>query len=153
MAEKQKKRFVCFFGFTLFFSAFFNLFLFTQKKRFFRKKDNYETRCTQDLFLSTFVPGDSKPLAQGQSRMTTTALLTPMSDAMIGIRCVRATYCFQTFLSADATKWLPGSPAKRVCSACAGSNPAVCVFALGFPVVLTVQKWRCRVSIPVPLAC
>ena len=28
---------------------------------------------------------------------------------------------------ADVPKWLRGSPAKRVCSACAGSNPAVCV--------------------------
>ena len=28
----------------------------------------------------------------------------------------------------DVPKWLRGSPAKRVCSACAGSNPAVCVF-------------------------
>ena len=31
-------------------------------------------------------------------------------------------------LRADVPKWLRGSPAKRVCSACAGSNPAVCVF-------------------------
>ena len=30
--------------------------------------------------------------------------------------------------TADVPKWLRGSPAKRVCSACAGSNPAVCGF-------------------------
>ena len=36
-------------------------------------------------------------------------------------------------VQADVPKWLRGSPAKRVCSACAGSNPAVCVifFSLG----------------------
>ena len=32
---------------------------------------------------------------------------------------------------ADVPKWLRGSPAKRVCSACAGSNPAVCELFLG----------------------
>ena len=44
---------------------------------------------------------------------------------------------------ADVPKWLRGSPAKRVCSACAGSNPAVCDFYAHTTV-------RCRPVVRIP---
>ena len=45
--------------------------------------------------------------------------------------------------TADVPKWLRGSPAKRVCSACAGSNPAVCDFYAHITV-------RCRPVVRIP---